>query len=604
MNQAALAYAQAFAEWGFGVFSVWGTDDGVCRCPRGPACTSPGKHPIPIDGLKSATTDTQRVQRMLEAKGSQGQYGVVPAPNVIVLDVDGEGWQEKLRALGLPKTLAVQTANGVHLYFYWPPEYGPQPTRLYGWVVRSQEHPGYVIGPGSVHQSGTEYRIARMNGHDIHEMLGSISAFPRSALPDVDRTAITVGEGKRQPEDIKAGEGRHDYIRDAARYLRGRGFDEQAIYDIVWPINLRFPEPKTEEEVRRAIGNVGQFAPDAEPVDVASIPTSDLILDIATYRAAQPTSIEWVSPLAAYGYVSLVSGPPKSGKSTLIGNLLRARETNTVFLWGQPVPKGPTLLVTEEGGFAVVRKTEGLTRLHVMDRRMFILAGLSSLTHLLDVMQRWCGDQTERALVIVDTLAIWGTIKDENDASAANAAVAGMTLFAQLTQAATTLVHHARKGGGEHGEAIRGSNAIFGAVDHSAELSYGTTPLGDSRKLSLSGRLDFPETATLDFDRTTMTYSRSLVTQVEDFKLDQFPMDGSGVAGLTRKDAEELWDLGTASANKRLKQLVDEKRLVRADIRTPGDKTTHAEYWKTRPLLDLRPVGERMADIMKGDPDD
>jgi hypothetical protein len=597
----------AFAEWGFGVFSVWGITEGVCRCPKGQACTSPGKHPIPIDGLKSATSDPERVRTMLAAQGSQGQYGVVPAPHIIVLDVDGEGWKDKLRTLGLPRTFAVETANGVHLYFYWPESYGPQPTRLYDWVVRSQEHPGYVIGPGSTHQTGTAYRIAHQNGHDIFTMLGRIAVFPQEATAR-DAPVITVGQGLRPPESIPEGS-RHDYLRDRARTLRGGGLTGDALLTAMQSINARLPSPKSDEELRRAIGDVEtKFGEDPAPPDpiaeVADIPVAELFVNVADYRAANSADVEWVSPIAAYGHVSLISGPPKSGKSTLVGNLLTARETNTVFLWGQAVPTGPTALVTEEGGYPVVRKTEGLMRLDIMDRLAFISAGLRSLDHLLAAMTRWVDMQDGRCLAVIDTLAVWGDIKDENDAVAANRAVIALSVWAQHTGTAVVLVHHARKGGGEHGEAIRGSNAIFGAVAHSAELSYGTTPEGDSRRLKLSGRLDFPDSALLDFDRDLMLYTRSHDTLADDFKLEQFPMEGTSDPGLVRQDAENLWDLGERATNKRLKQLVDEKRLIRHDVRNVGDRTPHAEYKRPAPLLDLRPVGERMADIIKGTSDD
>lgn len=607
-EERALANAQAFAGAGFGVFSVWGIDAATkaCRCPRGAKCEpSPGKHPIPVNGFHAATTDPDRVAKMLSASGSGGNYGVVPAPDHVIIDVDGEGWLDKLKTLGLPKTLAVETGNGVHLYFHWPPEYGPAPTYLFGWKVRSNDHLGYVVGPGSLHQNGKHYQIAHQNGHATEWMLASIADFPEALVPQAP-ASITVGQGLRQPESVPEGS-RHDYLRDRARTLRGGGLTGDDLWTAMKSINARLPSPKSDDALRRAIGDVetkfgeDEVRPASSPQVI--VPSTGLIVDIATYRAANSLVIEWVSPLAAYGQVALVSGPPKSGKSTLIGNLLAARETNSVFLWGDPVPVGPTVLVTEEGGYPVVRKTEGLTKLDVLDRMAFIVAGLRSLDHLLEALTMWHQEQEGKALVVIDTLAVWGDIEDENDATNANKAVVALSVWAQHTGAAVVLVHHARKGGGDHGEAIRGSTAIFGAVAHSAELGYGTTSAGDSRRLSLSGRLDFPDTAMLDFDRDRMQYSLAPPEPGEDFKLDAFPLDGSSDPGLRRADAEELWGLGQAATNKRLRLLVDQKRLVRKDVRPPGEKTAHGEYWKSRPLLvlDTRSVGERMADIIKSD---
>lgn len=597
---------EAFAEFDFPVVSVWGlTDKHVCRCVKGTDCPTPGKHPIPHDGFKSATTDIERLRLMLSAPGSQGQWGLCPAPNTILIDADGKDFAERVKELGLTDTLIVRSGAGLHLYFHWPPEYGPVPTHLFGWKVRSNDHLGIVVGVGSQHVSGRTYRFHRQNGHNAHEMLASIATFPKALVPVSSSSpkttqveSITVG-GHVEPESIQEG-GRYDYLRDRARPLWGIGLSGEDLFNAVDAFNKRFPVPHDRATVERAIDEARlnrNFQRDAieVPVDVASIPVESLIVDIATYRAAQPTKVEWVSPLAAYGYISLISGPPKAGKSTLIAGLLKARETNTRFLWGDPVPGGPTLLVTEEGGFAVVRKTEGLNALSVMDRRAFVLAGLSKLDHLLSALHRWCEQQEDRALVIIDTLAIWGAIKDENDASGANAAVAGMTAFAQVTQAAVGLVHHARKGGGDHGEAIRGSNAIYGAVDHSVEMGY-VQKRSDKRGLVLTGRLDFPLTRILDFDRTTLGYEVSNDEPEDVHEVATFPMKGAG-QGFTKEDANAVWGKSMSTTERKLAALVDDGVLLR-EFELDG-RNRVGRYWRMPPLLNLdnRSAGERMADI-------
>ena len=600
VNEQALANAVAFAEWGFPVVSVWGVDDGVCRCVAGAACRTPGKHPIPRDGFKAATTDVDRVTTMLKAAGSDGQYGVRPAPNTILIDADGEGYAEKVKQHGLTDTLIVRSGNGLHLYFYWPPEYGPVPTHLFGWKVRSADHEGIVIGAGSQHASGKTYRMYRQNGHDVHEMLASIKNFPQALVPQTNTLKLVVSEGVRQPESIGVGS-RHDYLRDTARFLRGRGLVGEALFEAVNAVNMKMPEPKPEEDVRRAIGDVEtRFGEDPVPLTaeevVAAVPAGTLFTKVGDYLAALPANIEWVSPLAAYGFVSLVAGPPKAGKSTLVSNLLWAREHNEMFLWGDDVPEGPTVLVTEEGGLAVARKVEGLTKLDILDRKAFIMAGLSKLDHLLAALQQWCAENP-KALIVIDTLAIWGDIEDENDAGHATRAIAALAVLAQVTGSAIILIHHARKGGGDHGEAIRGSGAILGTVDQAVELSYATGRASDDRKLELSGRLIYPETRDLIFDRATNSYSVTNVPYVDPWQLDLFPVDGAG--GWRREDAEGLWGLGKGATNKRLATLVADGRLLRVEVHTPGDRMSHPEYTRPKPLLvlDNRSVGEQMSDI-------
>lgn len=372
----ALANALAFAQAGFGVFSVWNTTDGVCRCPKNVDCGSPGKHPIPGNGLKAATTDPNAIRRMLDAPGSQGQYGVVPGGDVIVIDVDGEGWLDQLAKLGLPKTFSVQTAKGVHLYFEWPPEYGPQPTRLFGWLVRSAQHPGYVIGPGSIHASGYTYRIPRQNGHATELLLAGIMPFPRDRVPSPGEVFSITTTGTVQPERISVG-GRHDYLRDRARTLRGGGLTGQALEDAVISINARLPEPKTLEEVRQAIGDVEtKFGEDPLPppaVEVPQLPTSPhAFIHSSAERTEPPRLGDWlVNDLIRPGTIGLIAASTGMGKSYMRTELSIRLATGTGALFGHyGIPAAASVLIFEaENGEAEEWRREedilaalGLTR--------------------------------------------------------------------------------------------------------------------------------------------------------------------------------------------------------------------------------------------------
>lgn len=603
---ASLTTALALADFGFGIFSVWGIKDGHCLCPKGAACDQkPGKHPIPRDGFKSHTTDPARITTMLSAAGSAGNYGVFPAPSTVIIDVDGEGWQDKLRTLGLPKTLAVQTGNGIHLYFYWPIANGTPPTNLFGWKVRSLAHEGYVVGPGSQHQNGTYYRFAHQNGHTNEDMVATIKPFPAALVPPPKTLglveSITVG-GTVEPESIQEG-GRYDYLRDRARPLWGIGLSGEDLFKAVDSFNQRFPVPHDRATVERAIDEERlnrnfQRDPITAPVVV---PTTGLVVNVLDYHKQNAAIPAYVSPLVAYGTVTLISGPPKGGKSTLISNLLAARETGTVFLWGDPVPPGPMVLVTEEGGYPVVRKTQGLTTLDILDRMAFAVAGLRSLDHLLAALDGWVTE--DPALVVIDTLAVWGDIKDENDAVAATRAITALRVWAQTTGSAVVLVHHTRKGGGEHGEAIRGSGGIFAAVDQSVELSFTNDRQSDDRGLDIAGRLAFGETKTLAFDRDTMTYSITTRAIVEKYPTDQFPVVGGGQSGWTNVEAGGAWGMSPNSANKRLRELTDNGTLVASWDKAPGSRAKHLVYHRAPPLLDLdnRSVSEQMASIFNAD---
>lgn len=252
-----------FAEHGFGVFSVWSTKpDGTCRCPAGGACTSPGKHPVTANGFHDATTDPKRIRTLLAA-GSDPNYGLVCPDGVFGLDIDGPDLQRfaALEAeLGpLPGTLRTLTANGQHVFLRWPAD-RPQPLhKMFGFVTRwgSGGMQGYLIGPRSIHHSGFAY--APDGPFEIAEI-------PQGWADAALRTERPAEGVIRGPEPLPGVGGRHDWLRDRARYLRGVLDNPKTLRAAMLEENARLEEPKTEEEVDRAIGDVYERFP-LDPVE-------------------------------------------------------------------------------------------------------------------------------------------------------------------------------------------------------------------------------------------------------------------------------------------------------------------------------------------------
>jgi DNA repair protein RadA/Sms len=80
-------------------------------------------------------------------------------------------------------------------------------------------------------------------------------------------------------------------------------------------------------------------------------------------------------------------------------------------------------------------------------------------------------------IVILDTirnLSVMGA--DENDNAAVAAALSPWVKDARLRNKTLILCHHSRKGGGDHGEAISGGHALFGAVDVALEVRRDNVP--------------------------------------------------------------------------------------------------------------------------------
>ena len=265
-NQDRIRAALWFAERGFGIFPVWSTrDGGTCRCPAGRDCSSPGKHPITNDGFKAATDDAQRITTFLSA-ASEPNYGMTCPDGVFALDVDGDGIGQladlEARYGPLPATLRTRTANGQHIFLRWPDDH-PRPLKqLFGYVTRwgTGKHAGYVIGPRSVHPSGVEYAPVE-DSFDIATLPDAWAVAGVTARP----STVTVNSGPRL-ETVHTG-GRHEFLRDRARTLRGGGLGGEALFDAVMQVNTDYCDPlKSADEVRRAIGDVEtKYEPDPLP---------------------------------------------------------------------------------------------------------------------------------------------------------------------------------------------------------------------------------------------------------------------------------------------------------------------------------------------------
>lgn len=255
-----------FAERGFGVFPCWSTTtSGRCRCPDGGSCSSPGKHPITGNGFKDATTDPNRIRTFLSA-GSDPNYGLLPPDGVFVWDVDTDEERATLARLAetngpLPLTLRTLTGKGEHRFWQWPDGL-PRPLhKMFGLVTRwgTGKMQGYVIGPRSVHASGTEYTPAG----DSWEILTLPEAWAKAAIAGESDT-VRIG-GPVDASTVAVG-GRHDFLRNKARLYAGTVRDPDALFAAVWAENEKLSQPKSVDEVKRAIGDALTKFP-ADPVE-------------------------------------------------------------------------------------------------------------------------------------------------------------------------------------------------------------------------------------------------------------------------------------------------------------------------------------------------
>lgn len=160
-----LEAALAYAAQGWKVVHLYWIEDGRCSCGRSD-CRSPGKHPIPANGLKSATTDPETIGRW---------FAMFPRANIAIatgresgvwaLDVDphkggADSMSELESAYSFPECFHSMTGGGGdHYLFAYPNDEALSvPSRvdiLPGLDVRGDG--GYIVAPPSNHASGHFY---------------------------------------------------------------------------------------------------------------------------------------------------------------------------------------------------------------------------------------------------------------------------------------------------------------------------------------------------------------------------------------------------------------------------------------------------------------
>jgi phage/plasmid primase-like uncharacterized protein len=163
------------------------------------------------------------------------------------------------------------------------------------------------------------------------------------------------------------------------------------------------------------------------------------------------------------GSLALIAGKPKEGKTTLVYEFAVKVAQGGVFL-GRTTRKGGVLILAVEEHRRDVKLrlqnlgAEGLDDLYLhigaLSPTPTFFAHLSTFIHDHDIR-----------LVIIDTLAAFWSVDNENDASEMTKAVKPLLRLARESEACILLIHHARKSEGSHGDEIRGSGALFGLVD-------------------------------------------------------------------------------------------------------------------------------------------
>ena len=450
-----------FAEHGFGVFSVWSTEpDGTCRCKLRRECGQPGKHPVPTNGFKAATTDPVLIRSMMSIP-SDPNWGMLPPEGVFALDVDGDGIARladcEARYGPLPATLTTRTANGRHVFLRWPAGL-PRPLgQLFGYVTRwgSGTGQGYVIGPRSVHATGAVY----MPEGETVEIATLPDTWARAAVGPAkhEPSTITIQGGYQLPEAGYGGS-RYDAIRDyiASRYKLGMT-REEILAGVIGILGPRFADPLSEGELRDRFerawrGTSERLGPPRNDPrhpahDVPRVPSVGM--DAADLLELDLPPLRWIVPNLVPEGTTIIAAPPKVGKSCLIYQIAVEASIGGDLLGRRVTPGSVLYLALEDGKrrgqdrlrAALAGRTMPRGRLEVRWSSPNIGEGLE------DDILAWLETHPDAVMVAIDTL---GKVRPQGT-DRRNAYDVDVALLARLQDlfrdrnVALIIVHHARK---------------------------------------------------------------------------------------------------------------------------------------------------------------
>jgi len=113
----------------------------------------------PLGPWKAFADSDPRPEDLILWDASNFNVGIpTGAPSgIVVLDVDDDEAQSLVDELGLPSTPVVATGKGRHYYFKAPPGGVRNTTHIKGLKLDFRGDGGYVVGAGSIHESGRAY---------------------------------------------------------------------------------------------------------------------------------------------------------------------------------------------------------------------------------------------------------------------------------------------------------------------------------------------------------------------------------------------------------------------------------------------------------------
>jgi predicted P-loop ATPase len=264
------------AERGLHVIPVWRPREGVCSCPKGKDCISPGKHPA-IDGWQVSGSIDMMVLRDWFAADRHNIGVVCGASGIVVVDVDPRnGGNETFHMLTddlgpLPETVTADSGGGGTHYLFRRPQ-GDLESKLGNGIDLLRDGRQFLVEP-SIHPSGGMYRWRDGHGPDQIAIASLPEAWLKrvrqkqrarpATIPSIIATDAKVERARKYLAKMPgavSGDGGHTQTFNAvAAAMYGFDLDQDTTYSVIASdYNPRCDPPWSERELRHKIKSVAE----------------------------------------------------------------------------------------------------------------------------------------------------------------------------------------------------------------------------------------------------------------------------------------------------------------------------------------------------------
>lgn len=353
----------------------------------------------------------------------------------------------------------------------------------------------------------------------------------------------------------------------------------QTLWELIKAWNLTNVKPPQEEQALWATfkGLLDkQLAAKSGNID-PQIFTPKLLADLK--EADFP--IEWVwEGFLAKGYITLLSALWKAGKTTLIALLLKALQSDSMFL-GQTIHPVSVLIISEEGeGLWVRRRVEYniQSKVWILSRPIKRRLNYDEWISLLEQEAKFCVDSQVEVLII-DTISNFWSVDNESDAPKLEAALLPLNHLLE-NNIAVLLIHHFRKSGGEEGTASRGSGALASKVDIIVEFKRLQGEESSTKRVikTYSRFEETPSEIVIELEDDEYKVLGTKVEVVKQKKLDVFKIELEKYSnGATISEIRADWSEDKAPSDRTLRRYAKEL-FVKGEISNVGTKDT--PVWK------------------------